>query len=114
MSAKSQLNACGESLMIGIRLMERAVARDPAALSTLRACLDLVERLERSSANLDVTHVETALAAVTQTSNDVNVPTTSSAVLAAIRNAADRLNRLRSELAGDTQVRKVPAFLGAR
>jgi hypothetical protein len=111
MSTKSQLHACGESLMIGLRLMERAITRDPDSLATLRACLDIVERLERSASNLDLSHVETALAVVTQASNDFKAPGTAPAVLSAIRGAADRLRRLQAELGGgQSRTAFQPAF----
>lgn len=99
MSVKSQLNACGESLVIGIRRAERSALTDQRALSALRACLDVVERLERVSGQVVATQIEMALAILTQASRELSLePVTAPAVVGAVRNAADRLQRLRTEL----------------
>jgi hypothetical protein len=99
MSVKGQLNACGESLMIGIRRVQRSAAPDEQTLTTLRACLDVVERLERSAGEIVADQVDMALAVVTKASQELGQGATiAPAVTGAVRNAADRLQRLRSEL----------------
>jgi hypothetical protein len=53
-------NERGESLMIGIRRVQRSDAPDERTLSTLRACLDVVERLERSAGEIVGSQIEMA------------------------------------------------------
>jgi len=102
LTVKSQLHACCDSLMAGVRAAERAAERtddtDPRVLRTLRACQDVVERLERSSADVTEMQVEIALGVVKQAVVDLTAGSAANAVLGAVRNAVDRLQRLRDEL----------------
>jgi len=99
MSVKSQLSACGDSLMVAVRAAGRAAAPDPRVLATLRACQDVVERLQQSSAAVSADQVEMALGVVKQAAVELGrEPQVAPAVLGAVRNAIDRLQRLRAEL----------------
>ena len=88
--------------MAGVRAAERAAERtddpDTRVLRTLRACQDVVERLERSSVDVTVMQVDIALGVVKQAVVDLTAGSAANAVLGAVRNAVDRLQRLRDEL----------------
>lgn len=98
MTVKSQLHSCGESLMAGVRAAERAAEPDPRVLATLRACQDVVERLEQSSAEVSVLEVEIALRVVKQAAVELAAEPVANTVRATVRNALDRLERLHAEL----------------
>lgn len=101
MTVKSQLHACGDSLMVAVRVAQRAAVPDPRVLATLRACLDVVERLEQSSAEVSASQIEIALGVVKQAIVEFSrEPAPAAAVLGAVRNAVDRLQRLHGELPG--------------
>lgn len=88
--------------MAGARAAERAAERtddpDPRVLRTLRACQDVVERLERSAVDVTLPQVEIALGVVKQAIVDLTASSATNAVIGAVRNAADRLQKLRDEL----------------
>lgn len=99
MTTKSQLHACVDSLMVAVRTAERGVVPDSRVLETLRACLDVVEGLEQSSAGVTASQVEMALGVVKQAAVEFRgEPVAAHAVLVAVRNAVDRLQRLQAEL----------------
>lgn len=99
MTVKSQLHACCDSLMTGVRTAERAAVPDTRILATLRACLDVVERLERSSSDVSAAQVEIALGVVEHAAVEIGTePVAARTVLVAVRNAVDRLRRLKAEL----------------
>jgi hypothetical protein len=98
MTAKGQLHACVDSLMVGVRAAERAAVPDPRVLATLRACLDVVERLEQSAADVTASQLVIALGVVNQAVVELRrAPALAPAVLGAVRNAVDRLQRLHAE-----------------
>jgi hypothetical protein len=98
MTVKSQLHACVDSLMVGVRAAQRAAEPDPRVLATLRACLDVVERLEQSAAHVSASQLELALGVVKQAVVELGRnPAPAPAVLGAARNAVDRLQRLHAE-----------------
>ena len=99
MTVKSQLHACSDSLMVAVRAAGRAATPDPRVLATLRACQDIIERLEQSSAVVSPEQVEMALGVVKQAAVELGGDMlVAPAVLGAVRNAIDRLQRLRAEL----------------
>lgn len=99
MSNKSQLHACADALMAGLRAAERAEVPDPRILATLRACLDVVEHLEHWATDVDASQVATALEVVERAAVEFgSEPVAAHAVLVAVRNAIDRLQRLQVEL----------------
>ena len=101
MSVKSQLHACADALMVAVRAAGRAAVPDPRVLATLRACQDIVERLEQSSTDVSTAQVEMALSVVKQAAVEFGrEPAAAPAVLGAVRNAVDRLQRLLTELPG--------------
>ena len=100
MSIKSTLNASRDFLMAGMRASARVSTQNPQAEKVLRACLDLVETLVRQpTENITLMDVEKTLAVMHQavTELDDDTPATS-AFVSSIRNAAGRLQTLRSEL----------------
>jgi hypothetical protein len=101
MTVKSQLHACAEALMVGVRATERAVVPDPRVLAILRACLDVVERLRRSAEEVTADQVTIALNVVRQAEADLSrsqAPVR--VVLKAVGNARERLEQLHTELDG--------------
>jgi hypothetical protein len=99
MTIKSQLHACREALMAGLRAAERADVPDTRVMATLRACLDVVEHLEHWSDEVSASQVDTALAVVERAAVEFGTePVAAHAVLVAVRNAVGRLQRLRTEL----------------
>lgn len=98
MTVKSQLHACVDSLMSGLKAAERAAEPDPRVLATIRACLDVVERLEHSSKDVTVFEVEIALKVVKQAALELSRDPIANTVKVTVRNAVDRLERLRDEL----------------
>lgn len=98
MSVKSQLHACGDALMVAVRATQRAATPHAQNLKTIRACQDVIERLEQSAAEVSAVEIELALNVVTQALVDLGrQPAPVPAVLGAVRNAVDRLQRLRTE-----------------
>ena len=60
MTTKSQLNACRDSLMAGMRAATRGATPDEQAGLVLRACLDLVEHsIARDAASVTPSEVST-------------------------------------------------------
>lgn len=106
MTVKSQLHACVDALMAGARAAERAAELaaereeepDRRVPATLRACLDVVERLEHSSVDVTVMQVDIALGVLKQAAVELAARPVPNAVPGAMRNALDRLQRLRDEL----------------
>ena len=99
MSIKSQLHACVDALMTATRAAQRASDPDRKVLETLRACQDVVERLEQSAAEVTAAHLEMALSVVTHGLVELGrAEAPAPTVLAAVRNAVDRLERLRAEV----------------
>jgi hypothetical protein len=95
---KSQLHATGDSLMVAVRAAQRAPTPDQHILKTLRACQDVVERLEQSAVEVNAVQVEMALSVVMQALIEFGrQENPAPAVLGAVRNAVDRLQRLRTE-----------------
>jgi hypothetical protein len=100
MSIKSQLTASRDFLMAGMRASARVSTQNPQAEKVLRACLDMVETLVRQPENITLPDVEKTLAVLHQAATELDDETAAtSAFVASIRNAAGRLQSLRSELA---------------
>jgi hypothetical protein len=101
MSIKSQLNASRDFLMAGMRASARVQTQNPQAEKVLRACLDLVETLVRQPAeNITIMDVEKTLNVLHAAASELDDETAAtSAFVSSIRNAAGRLQGLRSELA---------------
>jgi hypothetical protein len=98
MTIKSQLHATGDSLMVAVRAAERAPDPDQHVLKTLRACQDIIEKLEQSAGEVRAVQVEMALTVVQQALIEFGRQEhPAPAVLGAVRNAVDRLQKLRSE-----------------
>jgi len=101
MTTKSQLNACRDALMAGMRAATRGANPDESAGEIIRACLDLVEHsLSRDPAMVTAVDVGTTLAVLERASVELgSVPTTPPAASASIQNACQRLRLLMGELA---------------
>ena len=100
MSVKGQLNACRDFLMAGMRAAGRGTTPNPEAGKLLRACLDLVEQLERQSENVTTAEVETTLSVLNRAAAELEQDETpgTTAVAAALRNAIGRMQSLRTEM----------------
>ena len=98
MSVKGQLNATRDFLMAGIRASARGAKPNEPAGKLLRACLDLVEQLERQSENVTTAEVEMTLGVMHTAALELEQDDSASAVLAALRNAVGRLQSLRTEI----------------
>jgi hypothetical protein len=99
MSTKSQLHACSEILLTGIRAAERAGPSESRVLATLRACLDVVEHLEYASHDVNAAHVATALAIVEQAAVELGSERgAAQTVVVLVRQVIDRLHRLKTAL----------------
>jgi hypothetical protein len=61
MSVKSQLTACRDFLMVGMRAAARGAVKHDQSEKNIRACLDLVEQLVRQSENVKLPEVETTI-----------------------------------------------------
>jgi hypothetical protein len=84
--------------MVAVRAAQRAAPPDQQVLKALRACQDIIERLEQSATEVSAAQVEMALSVVTQALLELGRrPTPAPAVLGAVRNAVDRLQRLRTD-----------------
>ena len=101
MSVKSQLNASRDFILTGMRAAARVQTQNPGATKILRGCLDLIETLERMSAEtVTVTDIETTLNELHQSMTEIDDETAAtSAFVSSIKNAAGRLQELRRELA---------------
>jgi hypothetical protein len=101
MSVKSQLNASRDFILTGMRAAARVQTQNPGATKILRGCLDLIETLERMSAEtVTVTDIETTLNVLHQSMTEIDDETAAtSAFVSSIKNAAGRLQELRRELA---------------
>src|SRR5258706_4478510 len=98
MTVKSQLHACGDSLMVAVRAAQRAGTPDVQNLKTLRACQDIIERLEQSATEVSAVEIELALSVLTQASIELGRrQAPARTVLRAVRNAVERLERLRTD-----------------
>jgi hypothetical protein len=98
MSIKGQLNSSRDFLMAGMRAAARGSTPNEQAGKLLRACLDLVEHLERQSENVTAAEVETTLGVMTRAAAELEQDEGASAVLAAMRNAIGRMQSLRTEI----------------
>jgi hypothetical protein len=99
-TTKSQLNACRDALMAGMRASTRGAIPDEQAGLVLRACLDLVEHsLGRDPASITPSEVSTTLAVLERASGELSaVPGTQAGVTAALQNAVARLRQLLQDL----------------
>jgi hypothetical protein len=87
--------------MVGMRSVERSSSSNSEAGRVLRACLDLVEQLVRSSENVKAAEVETTLAVLNKAAAEFSADEASAtAVVSALRNAVGRLHALRDEMKG--------------
>ena len=98
MSIKGQLNATRDFLMAGMRASARGSTPNEQAGKLLRACLDLVEQLERQSDKLTSAEVEVTLSVMHTAASELEQDESASAVLAALRNGIGRLQSLRTEI----------------
>ena len=100
MTVKSQLNACRDSLMAGMRSAARGAAPDEQAGTVLRACLDLVEHtLARDPGTVTSADIGTTLAVLERASAEFQDDgATIHAVSTALQNACKRLRLLITEL----------------
>src|SRR5665213_3244908 len=97
-TVKSQLTACRDSLMAGMRAASRGATPDERAGTLLRACLDLVEHMARQSSEVSVTEVNTTLNVLEQALGEMERDAEPNAASIALRNAIGRLQALRSEI----------------
>jgi hypothetical protein len=101
MSVKSQLTACRDFLMVGMRASERAGVHHEQSEKNIRACLDLLEQLVRSSENVKGPEVETTLNVLNRAAAELDADEASPpAVVSALRNAVSRMQALKSEMSG--------------
>jgi hypothetical protein len=98
MSVKGQLNASRDFIMAGMRSAARGAVPNEQAMKLLRACLDLIEHLERQSLAVTPGDVETTLKVLHQAASELEQDDSASAILAALRNAIGRLQSLRTEI----------------
>ena len=100
MSIKGNLTASRDFLMAGMRASARVQTQNPQAEKVLRACLDLVETLVRQPPeNITMMDVEKTLNVLHAAASELDDETpATSAFVSSIRNAAGRLQTLRSEL----------------
>ena len=100
MTVKSQLTACRDSLMAGMRAATRGAAPDERAATLLRACLDLVEHMTGQAAEVTAAEVNTTLNVLGQALVDMERDADPTAASTALRNAIGRMQALRSEISG--------------
>jgi hypothetical protein len=98
-TVKSQLTACRDSLMAGMRAAARGATPDERAGTLLRACLDLVEHMTRQSTEVSVSEVNTTLNVLEEALLEMERDSDPNAASQALRNAIGRLQTLRSEMA---------------
>jgi len=99
MTVKSQLSACRDSIMAGMRAAARGATPNERVDQVLRACLDLVEHMERQSATVTTAEVGTTLAVLERAAAELESEAlASNAVLIALQNAIGRLQSLRAEI----------------
>jgi hypothetical protein len=100
MTVKSQLNACRDSLMAGMRAASRGASPDEGAGAVLRACLDLVEHsLAREPSTVTSADIGTTLGVLERASAELeDAAATPHAVSTALINACKRLRLLIAEL----------------
>jgi hypothetical protein len=99
LSVKSQLRACSDFLMVGMKAAERANSENSKLV--VRKCMDYVELLVRQSENVKAPEVEATLQFVNREAAELQAGDPSAtAVIAALRNAVGRLHALRTELKG--------------
>jgi hypothetical protein len=99
LSVKSQLRACSDFLMVGMKAAERANSEN--SKQVVRKCMDYVELLVRQSENVKAPEVESTLQFVNREAAELQASDPSaSAVIAALRNAVGRLHALLAELKG--------------
>jgi len=99
-TVKSQLTACRDSLMAGMRAATRGAAPDERAATLLRACLDLVEHMTGQAAEVTAAEVNTTLNVLGQALVDMERDADPTAASTALRNAIGRMQALRSEISG--------------
>jgi hypothetical protein len=97
-TVKSQLTACRDSLMAGMRAAARGAAPDERAGTLIRACLNLVEHLTAQSSDVTVAEVNTTLNVLEQALTEMERDAEPNAASAAVRNAIGRLQGLRAEI----------------
>ena len=86
--------------MAGMRAASRGAAPNQRAEAILRACLDLVEHMERQAKEASVAEVTTTLGVLDQAVRDLeNEGLEAHASTTAIRNAKERLLALKQEIA---------------
>jgi hypothetical protein len=100
MTTKSQLNACRDALMAGMRAATRGTTPNEQAGLVLRACLDLVEHsIGRDPASITPSEVSTTLAVLERASGELRASAgTQAGVTSALQNAVDRLRQLLKDL----------------
>ena len=97
MSTKGQLRACSDFLMVGMKAAERANSEIGKKL--VRACMDHLELLVRQSENVKASDVEATAALLTKAAAELQADAGSAnAIVAALRNAIERLHALSAEL----------------
>jgi hypothetical protein len=97
-TVKSQLTACRDSLMAGMRAAGRGAVPDERAATLLRACLDLVEHLTGEAKEVSVSEVNTTLNVLNQALSEMERDAEPNAASGALRNAIGRLQVLRTEI----------------
>jgi hypothetical protein len=84
--------------MTAVRAAERARVPDAQVLATLRGCQDVIERLEQGAQEVGTTQIDMALTVMTHALVEFGrQESPQPVVLGAVRNAVDRLKRLRGE-----------------
>jgi hypothetical protein len=99
LSVKSQLRACSDFLMVGMKAAERANSEN--AKLVVRKCMDYVELLVRQSENVKAPEVEATLQFVNRAAAELQAgDPAATSVISALRNAVGRLQALRTEMKG--------------
>jgi hypothetical protein len=99
MSVKSQLTACRDFLMVGMRAAARGEAVHEQSEKNIRACLDLVEQLVRQSENVKLAEVETTINVLNRAAAELAADESSPvSVVSALRNAVGRMQTLKAEM----------------
>ena len=99
MSVKSQLTACRDFLMVGMRAAARGAVKHEQSEKNIRACLDLVEQLVRRSENVKLPEVETTINVLNRAAAELAADESSPiSVVSALRNAVGRMQTLKAEM----------------
>ncbi len=101
MTVNSQLHACRDALMAGMRAASRGTSKNARATVVIRACLDLVEvHLMQDPSALFASDLDTTMKVLEQAVNEFDEdPTVPRALITAVTQAAERLHSVRLELA---------------